>query len=74
MAIPLEPIRLDDVSEIRARFARGASRRAGGGAIIVVSYTGTYRDGSAGNPDSQYMCAMAKAAILAWKPVTWPRR
>ena len=60
--------RLDDISGIRVSFRTGETSEPARLDVLVVSYTGTYRFGSAGNPDAQYMCAMARAGISAFDP------
>jgi hypothetical protein len=62
----LEEIKLSDLSQIQCKFLHGESsnRRS----ILVVKFTGQYRDGSLGNPDAGFMNAMIIAALTAWEP------
>lgn len=68
MAIPLEPVNLQDLSQIQVRFFRGPSRRVEERDVLVIKYAGQYRPGGAGNPDAQFMYAMGQAGVKAWQP------
>lgn len=60
--------RLDEISGIRVVFRTGETSPPARLIVLVVTYVGTYRYGSAGNPDAQYMCAMSRAGISAFDP------
>lgn len=63
-----EPLSLDELSSIEVTFQRVPCRSVDYLDILIVGFAGTYRIGSAGNPDAQYMAAMAEAGVVAWEP------
>ena len=69
MPVPkLEERTLGELSQIQVRYFLGPSRKHQHLEILVIRYTGIYPFGSAGNDDAQYMKAMAKAGVAAFKP------
>lgn len=68
MAIAVRPCRLEDLSPIEVRYQANGMTRWGEAEVLIVSFEGTYRPGSAGSPDARYMLAMTDAAIAAWEP------
>ncbi len=69
----ITPIRLDESSAIIVSFGRIdraplTSPHIRSPDILVVTFSGKYRYGSAGNADADYMRAMAEAGIYATSP------
>jgi len=62
----LEPAALENLSDIAAsyRIASRDDRKK----ILVVSFSGEYRSGSAGNSDAAYMCGASAAGVNAFSP------
>jgi len=65
----LTPLTLESLSSIACSFRRGRSRIVTYADILVVSFRGKYRPGSAGTPDARFMLAMAEAGIAAFDPL-----
>jgi hypothetical protein len=59
---------LSALSKIAVRYFLGPSSRKPYLEILVIRYSGKYPIGSAGNDDAQYMYAMAKAGVAAFRP------
>lgn len=60
----LEDVALDAASTIAARYRLDRVPREG--AVLVVGFTGIYRDGSAGAPDARRMSAHIAAGLATW--------
>jgi hypothetical protein len=59
---------LTAISGIRVAYS-GARLRAGGECdILVASFSGVYREGSAGELDARFIHAFGQAAVIAWEP------
>jgi hypothetical protein len=69
MAIPqLQERTLTSLSQIQVRYFTAPASQFPYLEILVIRYVGRYPDGSAGNEDAQFMCAMAKAGVAAYEP------
>ena len=64
----LQELTLGSLSSIEVSFFSGPSRAADYYDLLVVKFSGRYRNGSSGNPDALFMSAMAEAGIVAWGP------
>lgn len=60
----LEDVTLEGASTIAARYRLDRVPREG--AVLVVGFAGTYRDGSAGAPDALRMAAHVAAGLATW--------
>lgn len=68
-AVPkLQERHLVELSQIKVRYFLGTARQEPDLEILIIRYTGIYPSGSAGNDDADYMKAMAKAGVAAFKP------
>ncbi len=61
-----ERVALGDLSEITASYRIGSD--GDGKKILVVSFQGEYRPGSAGNSDAAFMCGASAAGVNALSP------
>lgn len=61
-----ELVALEDLSEIAASYRIGS--RGDGKEILIVSFQGEYRPGSAGNSDAAFMCGATAAGVNALSP------
>ena len=61
-----EPVALEDLSDISVsyRIASRDDRKR----ILVMSFSGEYRPGSAGNTDAAFMCGASAAGVNAFSP------
>jgi hypothetical protein len=62
----LQPVELRDLSDIAVSYRIASSDNQK--RILVVSYTGEYRPGSAGNSDAAFMCGASAAGVNAFSP------
>ena len=67
MAVPALQERFLE-STIRVRYFPGPAAKKPYLEILVITYSGIYPHGSAGNADAQFLYAMAKAAVAAFEP------
>ena len=63
----LQKVDFADLSKIQCDIFFGEVKREVAYPVLVVRFTGKYRQGSAGAPDARFMFAMLEAAIGAWK-------
>ena len=61
-----ERVALGDLSDITASYRIGS--RGDGKKILVVSFQGEYRPGSAGNSDAAFMAGASAAGVNAFSP------
>jgi hypothetical protein len=64
--IRLRPVTLEELSGLRHETFTSEERPFATPEFLVIRYSGTYRDGSAGRGDALYIVATAKAAREAW--------
>lgn len=68
MVMKLQPVRLEDETNIRSEFQLEATGRNPFCFTLIAKFTGDYRDGSAGKPDLRFMVGMTKTAVAIWQP------
>jgi hypothetical protein len=68
MSSDLKERRLSDLSRLEVRYYLAPSQKLEDANVLVIKYTGSYQDGCKGNSDAQFMCAMARAGIIAFEP------
>lgn len=64
MPIAIEELDIDTVSEIQLRVAMARPQQ--GPHVLVLRFSGAYRDGSAGSPDARQMLGAARHALTLW--------
>ncbi|WP_276918974.1 hypothetical protein [Aneurinibacillus aneurinilyticus] len=59
---------LNELSDIDVDIYTFDSKKLRYGEIMLITFKGYYRTGSAGNSDAMYMRTMGEAALIAWEP------
>ncbi len=68
MTTSLHPLDLAAISGIRVAYSGSRLRPGGECDILVASFSGVYREGSAGRLDARFIHASGQAAVIAWDP------
>ena len=66
----LQQVRFADISQVTYELMLERADTNLYHGTLVVKFTGTYRDGSTGNADAEFMRGITKTAIGLWQPAS----